>query len=90
MDRSFVHGAATDDKKRAICHASLSLARQLGISVVAEGVEDQDDWQFLSGEGCDFAQGYFIARPMPGEKIQAWIEDWVARVRGGSPAILSG
>ena len=90
VDRSFVHGAATDDKKRAICHASLSLARQLGISVVAEGVEDQDDWQFLSGEGCDFAQGYFIARPMPGEKIQAWIEDWVARVRGGSPAILSG
>ena len=83
VDRGFVHGAATNDKKRAICHASLNLARQLGISAVAEGVEDRDDWSFLRGEGCDFAQGYFIARPMPGENLPAWIEDWTARVRGG-------
>jgi EAL domain-containing protein (putative c-di-GMP-specific phosphodiesterase class I)/CheY-like chemotaxis protein len=83
IDRSFVHGAATDDKKRAICNASLGLARQLGISAVAEGVEDQDDWRFLRGAGCDFAQGYFIAKPMSGDELPAWIDGWVARVRGG-------
>jgi len=83
VDRGFVHGAATNDRKRAICDASLSLARQLGISVVAEGVEDRDDWQFLHGAGCDFAQGYYIAKPMPGDDIPAWIDGWMARVRGG-------
>jgi EAL domain-containing protein (putative c-di-GMP-specific phosphodiesterase class I) len=83
VDRGFVHGASHNEKKRAICDASLGLARQLGISVVAEGVEDQDDWRFLRNEGCDFAQGYYIARPMPGAELPAWIEGWAARYRGG-------
>lgn len=83
VDRGFVHGAAANDKKRAICEASLSLARQLGIVVVAEGVEDLDDWNFLRGAGCDFAQGYFIAKPMPGEDLPAWLDTWAARRRAG-------
>jgi len=83
IDRSFVHGAARNEKKRAICDASLGLARQLGIAVVAEGVEDQDDWRFLRNEGCDFAQGYYIAKPMPGAELTAWIEVWTARFRAG-------
>ncbi len=83
VDRSFTHGAATNDKKRAIFLASLNLARQLGIAVVAEGVEDQDDWQFLRSLGCDFAQGYFIAKPMPGADVPAWIDGWTLRVREG-------
>jgi len=83
VDRGFVHGAATNERKRAICEASLSLARQLGIAVVAEGVEDQNDWRFLLDAGCDFAQGYFIAKPMPGDDVPAWIESWKARVYNG-------
>lgn len=83
VDRGFVHGAATNDKKRAICRASLGLARQLGISVVAEGVENRDDWRFLRDEGCDLAQGYFIAKPMPGPELPAWIEGWAGMVREG-------
>ncbi len=83
MDRGFVHGAARNEKKRAICDASLGLARQLGITVVAEGIEDQDDWRFLRGKGCDFAQGYYIAKPMPGADVAAWMEGWAARVRSG-------
>lgn len=83
VDRGFVHGAATNDRKRAIFHASLNLALQLGISVVAEGVEDQDDWRFLRSEGCDFAQGYFIAKPMAGADVAAWTKDWAARVHNG-------
>lgn len=83
VDRGFVHGAAGNEKKRAICDASLRLARQLNITVVAEGVEDADDWQFLRQQGCDYAQGYFIARPMPGPELPAWIDRWAVRVRDG-------
>ncbi|MEX1994237.1 MAG: EAL domain-containing response regulator [Steroidobacteraceae bacterium] len=83
IDRGFVHGAAGNDKKRAICEASLGLARQLGIVVVAEGVEDLEDWRFLRSAGCDFAQGYFIAKPMRGDELPAWLDTWAERVRAG-------
>jgi EAL domain-containing protein (putative c-di-GMP-specific phosphodiesterase class I)/CheY-like chemotaxis protein len=83
IDRSFVHGATVNNKKRAICDASLGLARQLGIFVTAEGVEDQDDWRYLRGAGCDFAQGYFVAKPMPGAELSGWIDEWAVRVCAG-------
>jgi EAL domain-containing protein (putative c-di-GMP-specific phosphodiesterase class I) len=83
VDRGFVHGAVDSDKKRAICEASLSLARQLGILVVAEGVENADDWRYLRDRGCDLAQGYFIGRPMPGAELPGWLETWNARVARG-------
>lgn len=83
IDRGFVHGAAINDKKRAIFDASLSLSRQLGISTVAEGVEDRDDWQFLADRNCDFAQGYFIGKPMRGTELTAWLETWSERLERG-------
>ena len=54
-----------DPTTRAIYDASLALGKQLGMVVVAEGVEDADDWDLVKRTGCDLAQGYFIARPMP-------------------------
>jgi EAL domain-containing protein (putative c-di-GMP-specific phosphodiesterase class I) len=54
----------------------LSLAKQLKMEVVAEGVEDQADWDFVRNRGCDIAQGYFIARPMPGAELPEWINTW--------------
>jgi EAL domain-containing protein (putative c-di-GMP-specific phosphodiesterase class I)/CheY-like chemotaxis protein len=83
VDRGFVHGASGNEKKRAICETSFALARQLGIAAVAEGVEDAADWAFLRDRGCNFAQGYFIARPMPGADLPVWLETWEARVRSG-------
>lgn len=80
IDRSFVHGAATNETARAIFDASLGLAQQLDMEIVAEGVEDQADWEFLRGTGCHLAQGYFIARPMPGAEIPGWIHSWQARI----------
>ncbi len=80
VDRSFVHGAWADDTVRAIYEASLSLAKQLNMDIVAEGVEDQADWDFLRRTGCDMAQGYFIARPMPAADLAGWIESWNGRV----------
>lgn len=81
VDRSFVHGAADDSTRRAIYDASLGLARRLNMEVVAEGVEDRADWDFLCRSGCDLAQGYFIGRPMPAEQLPGWIDKWHVRMR---------
>lgn len=76
IDRSFVHGAWRDNSLRAIFEGSLNMARQLGMVSVAEGVEDEEDWHFLRTTECDLAQGYFIARPMPGELLPDWMAHW--------------
>ena len=57
----------------------LSLAKQLGMQIVTEGVEDRADWDFVRRSKCDIAQGYFIGKPMPGNLLSDWIEDWVER-----------
>lgn len=81
VDRSFVHGAAANAKLGAIFSASQGLARQLGLDFVAEGVGDEADWRFLRAARCDFAQGYFIARPMPAADLPAWFADWRRRLK---------
>jgi EAL domain-containing protein (putative c-di-GMP-specific phosphodiesterase class I)/CheY-like chemotaxis protein len=79
IDRSFVRGACTDSANRAIYDACCAMAFQLGLGVVAEGVENDEDWRFISRRNCDQAQGYFIAHPMPLHDIPAWLEDWTQR-----------
>jgi len=79
IDQSFVHGAGSNDTQRAMFDASLGLAKQLKMESVAEGVEDQTDWEFLLRSDCDLAQGYFIARPMPGQKLAGWLAKWEER-----------
>lgn len=81
IDQSFVRGACRDDTARAIYDASLSLGKQLGMEVVAEGVEDRDDWDMVRRTKCDLAQGFFIARPMPAADLPAWIESWNGRMQ---------
>ena len=81
IDQGFVHRAWTDETLRAIYDASLSLARQLNMEVVAEGVEDRNDWELLRRTGCDLAQGAFISRPMLAVDVPVWMETWRERVR---------
>ncbi|CAH1906357.1 EAL domain-containing protein [Candidatus Nitrotoga sp. HW29] len=83
IDQGFVHRAWTVETLRAMYDASLALARQLGMEVVAEGVEDRDDWDLLLRTGCDLAQGAFISRPMLAEDLPSWMEGWQKRVRNG-------
>ncbi len=78
IDRSFVHGASRDATRQAIYAASLGLGRRLKMEVVAEGVEDADDWQLVRETGCDIAQGYFLAHAMPAAELPAWIASWNA------------
>ena len=80
IDRSFVHGAWRDETAHAIYAASLNLGRQLGMTVVAEGVEDREDWALLQRSGCHHAQGYFIARPMPASEVPNWLLAWEKRL----------
>jgi EAL domain-containing protein (putative c-di-GMP-specific phosphodiesterase class I)/FixJ family two-component response regulator len=79
IDKGFVHHAWLDTTTHAIFGASLGVARQLGIESVAEGVEDLDDWNFVCQSGCMLAQGYFIARPMPADEVEPWLDRWKNR-----------
>jgi EAL domain-containing protein (putative c-di-GMP-specific phosphodiesterase class I)/ActR/RegA family two-component response regulator len=79
IDQRFVHRAASDPSLRAILDVSLGLAQRLDIRTVAEGVEDRADWDFIRAQPCDLAQGHFIGRPMPGDRLAAWRDEWVAR-----------
>lgn len=81
IDRSFTHDAHIAPTLRAILEANLSLARQLDMKVVAEGVENREDWEFLRYIHCDTAQGYFIGRPMPAGDLPGWIETWGMRLQ---------
>lgn len=91
IDRSFVHGASERPNRRAILGSSLELARRLGIATVAEGVETEADWQLLRTLGCDLAQGFLIARPMPAEELLPWLRANRARLRGmAAPAPAAG
>lgn len=81
IDQGFVHRAWSDETLRAMYDASLSMAKQLGMEVVAEGVADQDDWKFLRQTGCDFAQGNFISKPLQAADFTQWMEEWNKRVQ---------
>lgn len=83
IDRSFVHGAWRDESARSMYYVSLALGEQFGMQVVAEGVEDRDDWDLVQQTGCDLAQGYFIARPMPAQALPDWMQSWDTRCRNG-------
>ncbi len=88
IDRGFVHRAWTDETLRAIYDASLGLAKQLGMEIVAEGVEDREDWDFLQRTGCRLAQGYFIARPMPAADFPGWMKTWQEQRQGRLSTVL--
>ncbi|MFT5482489.1 MAG: EAL domain-containing protein (putative c-di-GMP-specific phosphodiesterase class I) [Halieaceae bacterium] len=80
IDQSFVGSACSDPAALAIYTASLKLGKQLGMEVVAEGVETREDWELLLRTKCDIAQGYFIARPMPAADLGSWMAEWQLRV----------
>ncbi|HSV71256.1 MAG TPA: EAL domain-containing protein [Methylibium sp.] len=69
IDRSFVQGLPGDADDRALVQAIIAMARALGVSVVAEGVETADQRDWLLGEGCVLQQGYLFARPMAAEAL---------------------
>jgi len=84
IDRAFVADMATNPQSEMIVRSTIDLAHELGLLVVAEGIEDQRAWDALQALGCDLAQGYFIARPMPSDAVRQWLQDREA----GADAVL--
>ncbi|MGH8880842.1 MAG: EAL domain-containing protein, partial [Stackebrandtia sp.] len=73
IDKSFVLGMRDDPDATAIVRSIIELGRALGLHVVAEGVEDEPTWRKLVKLGCDTAQGWFHARPMPANELAGWL-----------------
>jgi EAL domain-containing protein (putative c-di-GMP-specific phosphodiesterase class I) len=78
IDRKMLAGAARVPAVRAALVDSVDIARDLHLKAVAEGVENQEEWDLVNELGCDMAQGYFIARPMDGEDLLAWHQMWTS------------
>lgn len=90
IDRSFVHKAHETSSLNSILEASVNMAHNLGMTTTGEGVETAEDWHHLQSKGCDFAQGYWIAKPMPPERVIPWVADWQERMASQSNLALNG
>ncbi|WP_404375050.1 putative bifunctional diguanylate cyclase/phosphodiesterase [Vreelandella aquamarina] len=73
IDRSFVQDAAKSDKNAAICQGIITLAQELDLRVVAEGIEIPEQHDYLMSLGCDVFQGYLFARPMSLDSLTTWL-----------------
>jgi EAL domain-containing protein (putative c-di-GMP-specific phosphodiesterase class I) len=73
VDQSFVRSALTQDPGRAMLESGLEMARKLGITSVAEGIESRFEWELVRSLGCDLAQGYFIQKPMDAAHYHEWL-----------------
>lgn len=75
IDKSFVMNMANNEKDKSIVKAAVNLAHTLGLKIVAEGVEDERTFDILTSMGCDYAQGYYMAKPMHCDDIMTWIQE---------------
>jgi diguanylate cyclase (GGDEF)-like protein len=82
IDQSFVTGMADNHADAVIVRSTIELGRNLGLRVVAEGVESQAVWEQLSRLSCDAAQGYFLSRPMPAGEVAGWLAAYRSRTPG--------
>jgi EAL domain-containing protein (putative c-di-GMP-specific phosphodiesterase class I)/AmiR/NasT family two-component response regulator len=74
IDRSFIQEIHQDIKQQAIVKAMISMAHQLNLRVIAEGVETEAELSFLQKNGCNAAQGYFMSKPLPWHKFKQFIQ----------------
>jgi len=74
IDRSFVMNMAACDNDAVIVRSTIDLARNLGLKVVAEGVETEQAWDVLTQLGCTMAQGYYLSRPVPAAQLTEWMK----------------
>jgi EAL domain-containing protein (putative c-di-GMP-specific phosphodiesterase class I) len=79
IDKSFVIDMATNKDCAVIVNSIIDLAHNLGLRVIAEGVEDARTWRMLLERGCDYAQGYFMGKAMPAHEFDVWLKNWRTR-----------
>jgi len=78
IDKSFVMNMEHDADDAKIVKSTIDLGHNLGLRVVAEGLETLAVWNLLKQMGCDQAQGYYMSKPMPGDRLIEWLEHWKA------------
>ncbi|GJI93364.1 phosphodiesterase [Duganella caerulea] len=78
IDKSFVLNMENDIGDTKIVRSTIDLGHNMGLRVVAEGIESEAVWRLLAELGCDQGQGYFMSRPIPGDQLIAWLEKWQA------------
>ena len=74
IDKSFVQDVLKENEDASLVRAIINMAHNLGLKVVAEGVEEEDQTHFLKAEHCDYSQGYFYSRPLPEQDFIHWLE----------------
>jgi diguanylate cyclase (GGDEF)-like protein len=82
IDRSFVSGMAEDENDMVIVRSTIDLARNLGLAVVAEGVESPEIMEKLGALSCDTAQGFHLSRPLPADELATWLQGVSVSLRG--------
>ena len=75
LDRSFITPMSDDPRAVALVSSVISLAHSIGLLLVAEGVENGHAYRTLTRVGCDQAQGYYLARPLPAERLERWLAE---------------
>ena len=88
IDRAFVTSMADDDGDAVIVRSTIDLARNLGLDVVAEGVESESVLEALVDLRCSSAQGYYLSRPLPSAELDLWLSSrsTTPRTSGNVPA----
>jgi len=76
IDRSFVSGVETDRDDAVIVRSTIDLGHNMGLKVVAEGIENEAIWHHLRQAGCDVGQGYFMSKPIPATQLAEWMANW--------------
>ena len=74
IDKSFIAGIPNNPNDLSITNALIALAKNLGINVIAEGVETAEQVQYLISQNCDMIQGYFLSHPVPASKISSQLK----------------
>ncbi|WP_170246362.1 GGDEF/EAL domain-containing response regulator [Colwellia hornerae] len=72
IDKSFIAKMGQENESKAIVETCIMLAHKLNMEAVAEGIEDKATWDLLLAAGCNIAQGYYIAKPMPANEFDQW------------------
>ena len=75
IDRSFINEIPENTENCALVKAIIAMAQALSLKVIAEGVETQEQWDFIREQGCDLAQGYFFAKPMPLKQFEEYLTE---------------
>jgi len=79
IDKSFVMNMDGNENDAVIVRSTIDLAKNLGLKVVAEGVENSDTWDLLSILDCDYAQGFYMSKPLPADKLEKFLETYVTK-----------